>query len=80
MRDPVDGEVEQLLISGQKIAAIKLVRQRKGLDLKASKEYVEGVAARMPPGSLPARRSGAGVGCLVVVLVLALIWWFTRSA
>ena len=79
MKDPVDGEVEQLLINGQKIAAIKLVRERKGFDLKAAKEYVEGVAARMPPGSVPASHSGTLFVGLVVVLILALTWWLMRS-
>jgi len=39
-KDP-DFDVRQLAQSGRLIEAIKLVRERKGLDLKAAKAYVE---------------------------------------
>ena len=77
-RDPVDGEVERLLISGQKIAAIRLVRERTGADLKAAKEHVEAVASRLPPGTLPPRKVISGPGCLAAVVVIVILWWFLR--
>lgn len=36
-----DAEVRALMAAGQKIEAIKLVRQRTGLGLKEAKDYVE---------------------------------------
>lgn len=56
-RNPIDPEVERLLIARQKIEAIKIIRAQKGLGLKEAKEYVEAVADRMPPGCF--RRPGA---------------------
>ena len=79
-RDPVDPEVEQLLIAGKKIDAIKLVRARKDFDLREAKDYVDRVAARMPPGSLPARGSLGTIGCLSVILLLILVWWLMRRS
>ena len=63
----LDENVRRLARSGQKIDAIRLVREEKGLGLKEAKEYVETLA----PG---ARASKAGaVGCLVVLALLIVI-------
>ena len=43
-------EVEALLLSGQKIEAIKLYRELHGTDLKDSKDAVEAMARRLPSG------------------------------
>jgi len=58
-------EVARLLAEGNKIAAIKLVRERTGLGLAEAKEFVEhgdfGSAAPRQPGATeedPSRRSG----------------------
>lgn len=40
---PSDQELRQLVLAGKKIEAIKLHRQRTGMGLKESKEYVEGL-------------------------------------
>jgi ribosomal protein L7/L12 len=42
----VEGELVRLLRDGQKIAAIKLLRERTGVGLKQSKETVEALARR----------------------------------
>lgn len=79
-RDAIDPEVERLLIARQKIEAIKLVRARKGLGLKEAKEYVESVAERMPPGTLPPPRRPGAVGWLAILAGLLLAWWLLRSS
>ena len=78
-RDAIDPEVERLLIARQKIQAIKFVRERKSLDLKDAKEYVEAVATRMPPGTLPPPAQMGFVAWLVVLLALLLGWWIYAS-
>jgi hypothetical protein len=50
---PVDEDVRQLVISGQKIEAIKLVRERRHIGLKESKEYVEAIEAGLDPALRP---------------------------
>jgi ribosomal protein L7/L12 len=66
-------EVSALLTQGNKIAAIKRVRELAGLGLKEAKDYVEAMPAA---GSLPALPSGgsaqtAGAGDLAEVHTLA---------
>jgi ribosomal protein L7/L12 len=66
-------EVSALLASGNKIAAIKRLRELTGLGLKEAKDYVEGMAAT---GALPAYppayiQQPAGVGDLAEVHALA---------
>ena len=67
-----DAELQQLIQAGEKIAAIKLVRERTHLGLKEAKDYVEalerGEAPRPPPLASPAgKRAG---GCMQVVLLV----------
>ena len=65
--DDFERELLQLLRAGQKIQAIKRHRERTGMGLKDSKDYVEALAARH--GIAPAK---AGCfGFLVVGLILA---------
>ena len=80
VRDPIDPEVERLLIAREKIEAIKFVRQRKGLGLKEAKEYVEAVAGQMPPGTLPPPARIGSVLWLVLLAALLLVWWLARSS
>ncbi len=52
----MEAEVRQLLQQGQKIQAIKLVRERSEIGLKAAKAYVDGLErgeALPPPSSRP---------------------------
>lgn len=42
---PVDGEIKGLLESGRKLEAIKLLRERSGLDLATAKDIVDSMAA-----------------------------------
>ena len=65
--DDFERELLQLLRAGQKIQAIKRHRERTGMGLKDSKDYVEGLAARH--GIAPAK--GGCLGVLVVGLILA---------
>ena len=68
-----DAELQQRIQAGEKIAAIKLVRERTHLGLKEAKDYVEalerGEAPQPPPLASPAsKRTG---GCMQVVLLAA---------
>ena len=73
----LDAEVGTLLQAGHKIEAIKLVRERTGLDLAQAKHYVE----RLQPAGAP--RSGtrkSAIGCAALLLALgALIYIWTRA-
>ena len=79
--DGVRLEVARLLDTEGKIAAIKYVREKKGLELVRAKAYVEALrAGRNPDEAAQSVRPASG-GCLAVVLfVLAagalLAWWF----
>jgi len=70
---PDDEEVRQLLLTGRKIAAIKLVRERQRLDLKDAKEYVERVEGGIDPALLHPPDTARSPGCiLLLVYALAL--------
>lgn len=87
---PLPPEAAQAMARGNKIQAIKLVREHTGLGLKEAKDLVEaheeasprtghGAAVPGAPGEVP-RSSGAG-GLVIGVLVLAvlgygLLKWF----
>lgn len=83
--EPLPAPVMQALQQGNKIEAIKLLREQTGLDLQAAKEMIdaaEGSAADkrtgLAPGEVP--RSGA-LGWLVVFVVLAAIaYYFSRHS
>jgi hypothetical protein len=62
-----DAEIRDLLVAKNKIAAIKLVRERQGLGLKEAKAYVERLAVDQGISSGPAQVS-TGVGCAVILL------------
>jgi ribosomal protein L7/L12 len=72
--DPDLAEIAALLARGNKIEAIKRVRQLTGLGLKEAKDYVESIAAGGVPPALPALRvdQRAGQGSLEEVHALAL--------
>jgi len=56
-----DDEISRLARSGQKIAAIKLMRERTGMGLREAKEAVEAIAAGAPlPEEAATTGSGAG--------------------
>lgn len=72
----LDRELENLLQAGSKIAAIKLVRERTGLDLAQAKKYVE----RLQPAG--AQFSGNRKSAIFVVVLIAigvLIYVWTRA-
>ena len=76
--DDVPQEVQDLVYQGQKIQAIKLVREKTGMGLKEAKEQVEEVAERLSdqfPDAFAARgNSGCGTTLLsVAALALAMV-------
>src|SRR5438067_947081 len=71
--DPADDEVERLLAAGEKIAAIKSVRQKKGVGLKEAKDYVDAIESRLNPQKLSAAPTTPRTGCAPLVLFLLAI-------
>lgn len=75
----VDREIRHLLQNGKKIEAIKLVREQRGLDLKAAKDYVEGLESggavvvpvrdKFSPPSPEIRKSSSSLTTVLVVLI-----------
>ena len=73
----VDGEIKALLESGRKIEAIKLMRERSGLDLATAKNIIdsmEGDLKRAGTGrARPAVREGGGGGHRWIAVLLIAI-------
>jgi Ribosomal protein L7/L12 C-terminal domain len=66
-------EVRGLLAQGQKIAAIKLVRQQTGSGLKDAKDFVEALErGQNPPIPQPPVKQPQTVGCAVVFVAILL--------
>lgn len=57
-------DVRQLARRGEKIQAIKLLREKTGWDLKKSKDFVEGI------DGVPAGKQKAGMGCAVILMLM----------
>jgi len=70
----VDGEIKALLHSGRKIEAIKMLRMRSGLDLKASKDIIDGLERTGTGRTQSAvERDGRGGGRRWIVVLLLVI-------
>lgn len=80
-----DPDVSNLLAQGQKIAAIKLVRQKTQCGLRDAKEYVDAIEAGRPaawptaappvgPGGTPGAASA--IRWLFLLAIVLLAWWF----
>lgn len=73
----LDQEVAALLEAGSKIEAIKIVRERTGLDLAQAKKYVERL---QPPGAAPTPKYKSAIGCMVVLIAIGvLVYIWTRA-
>ena len=75
-----DSDVSDAVISavdsGQKIAAIKILRAETGLDLKEAKDVVEAVARarqHVSPAATPMTEEGGLVGILKLIVPIAII-------
>jgi len=67
-------QVRGLLADGQKIEAIKLVRQQAGCGLKDAKDFVEAMErGQNPPVPQPAAPQPQTTGCAVLVAILLAI-------
>ena len=74
VEDDLDKQVLELVAAGQKIAAIKLVRERTNSGLKDAKDAVEALAARH--GIVPSARSGClGAATFLVSVSLPAVVW-----
>mgnify|MGYP002642206038 CR=1 FL=1 len=73
--DDVPQDVQDLIYQGQKIRAIKLVREKMGLGLKEAKERVDEVATRLceqfPEDFTAGENSGCGTALLSVAALFA---------
>ncbi|MBT3376753.1 MAG: hypothetical protein HN742_14845 [Lentisphaerae bacterium] len=68
-------EVQDLLYAGEKIAAIKLVREHTGLGLREAKEKVDRLSEEIEaefPGALP-RHRGGNPGCATALVLAAIV-------
>ena len=64
-------EVRNLILQGQKIEAIKLVRQQTHAGLKDAKDYVEALERGESPAAPPASAVTAqSTGCSLVILAI----------
>jgi hypothetical protein len=81
----LDREAARLAAAGEKIQAIKLVRQQTGFDLTRAKAYVEALQAGLDPGQIPTpvqmppSPGSGGVSGLAILLaagvLVALAYW-----
>ena len=75
-------EIYQLLASGQKIEAIKLIRKETGLGLAEAKEIADelsgqgGVDASPPPAMKEEGGASGSLAIAVAVLIAALVYVF----
>jgi hypothetical protein len=77
----MDMQAKQLLAQGQKIEAIKFIREQTHWGLAQAKAYADALERgesplQMPP-ALPSRQSGgcAGLVALIVAIVIAVVVW-----
>lgn len=71
--DPVlPDEVIQAIKNGNKIEAIKLLREKTGLGLKESKDLVDAYVDNHLAGSQPIRKSDSSNGLLILSIALGL--------
>ena len=82
--DGVRLEAARLLDTEGKIAAIKYVREKKGLELVRAKAYVDALATGRNPDEAAQSVQPAGSGCLavgvfVLVVVALFVWWFASQ-
>ncbi len=84
MTEPSDqipwDEIREHLFSGHRIAAIKAYREATGTDLKASKEFIEELEARLreefPDHFKAGARAGGKAGCAGMMLIALMIGVF----
>jgi hypothetical protein len=75
-------EAARLLSTEGKIAAIRYVREKTGLELVRAKAYVEALASGRNPDEAAQSVQPAQGGCLTVSLLVLVaaalfVWWFT---
>jgi ribosomal protein L7/L12 len=71
--DAVPASVAQALRNGNKIEAIKLLREATGVGLKEAKEAVEALEGRGSPTGMGISRDRAKAGPLILLLVGAIV-------
>jgi len=72
--DDVPHELQDLIYAGQKIAAIKLAREKMGWGLKEAKEQVEKVEARLREQYPESFAAGAGKsGCSTALVLVGVL-------
>ncbi len=76
--EEVSQSVQDLIYSGQKIAAIKELRSEKGLGLKEAKEEAERIEVKLrelSPGHFAAKSGSGCMGVVLVIMVVAVGAW-----
>ena len=82
--DALPTEAQQALRHGNKIDAIRIVREKTGLGLKEAKDAVDAFERAHPnlrgglsPGEVPPEKAGYGILVLAAIAAF-LAWWFFR--
>jgi hypothetical protein len=73
--DAALAEVRALLQEGRKIEAVKVIRWHTSLGLKEAKDQADAIERELGLPPSPSIQP-SGIGCLGVLIVLALIAWF----
>jgi hypothetical protein len=73
----LDREVDGLLQAGSTIEAVKLVRERTGLDLAQAKQYVDRL---QPPGAQFSGNNKSAIGCMVVMIAIGVLMYIWTRA
>lgn len=68
-------EVFQLLASGRKIEAIKLIREETGLGLREAKDLADAILGDHPPteAAPPPMTEQGGAGSMIAIIIAVLI-------
>jgi len=69
----LSSEVIEAIERGNKIEAIKLLRESTGLGLKEAKDIIDAYEDNRPAGSQPMRRGDSTNGGIIIVIVLAVL-------
>ncbi len=66
----LDAEMIELVKAGKKLEAVKEYKERTGLGLKESKDYIDKISINIPQNLSVAQKKG---GCMSIILLLIII-------
>lgn len=66
----LDAEIIDLVKSGNKLKAVKVYKERTGLSLKESKDYIDKISVDLPQNINKTQKKG---GCMSVILLFVVL-------